>query len=105
MASIENVNKAMPETHSNQQQQHQQLSTDPGYFPQTAATGPTQTVVVDAPKLPFRDQVIADAKIIRGTLLGQKDTKEHGQKILAGELPAREPKRKMTEDVGVDSRV
>jgi len=45
---------------------------------------------VPAPKLGFREQVIADAKIIRGTLLGKPETKEHGQKILRGEVPARE---------------
>jgi len=57
---------------------------EPGYFPQTIVQE------VPAPKLGFREQVIADAKIIRGTLLGKPETKEHGQKILRGEVPARE---------------
>ncbi|KAF8301402.1 hypothetical protein DL93DRAFT_2090794 [Clavulina sp. PMI_390] len=37
-------------------------------------------------KLPFKEQVKAYAKVHRGTLLGDKQTKETGQKILAGEI-------------------
>jgi len=37
-------------------------------------------------KLPFKEQVKAYAKVHRGTLLGNKQQKQVGQKILAGEI-------------------
>lgn len=38
-------------------------------------------------KLPFKEQVRAYHKVHRGTLLGDHEQKETGQKILAGEIP------------------
>jgi len=67
--------------------------------PQAARTGPTATDVTsqsrhgttempqNQEKLPFKDQVVAYAKIHRGTLLNRPEEKELGKKILSGDAP------------------
>jgi len=76
--------------------QQPQLSNTTDQPPQAARTGPTATDITsqsrqnsgeDQGKLPFKDQVIAYAKIHRGTLLHRPEEKELGKKILSGEAP------------------
>ncbi|KZW01291.1 hypothetical protein EXIGLDRAFT_719031 [Exidia glandulosa HHB12029] len=58
---------------------------------QAGATGPTATDVQDTNgngKVGFKEQVLAEAKIIRGTLLGRPEEKDFGKKILNQEVPA-----------------
>ncbi|KAF5361051.1 hypothetical protein D9756_005007 [Leucocoprinus leucothites] len=69
----------------------------------TSASGPTSTGqdrIMDSPprdsgesfkKVPFKEQVIGVAQKTRGTLLGKPGLKEHGQKILEGEITHEEP--------------
>ncbi|KII90628.1 hypothetical protein PLICRDRAFT_28624 [Plicaturopsis crispa FD-325 SS-3] len=53
--------------------------------PQQASTSPGDGSEVQEGKLPFKEQVVAYAKVTRGTLLGKHDLKEHGEKILDGQ--------------------
>jgi hypothetical protein len=46
-----------------------------------------QPVQIVEQKMPFKDQVRAYTKIHRGTLLGDREEKELGKKMLAGEVP------------------
>ncbi|KAF9242651.1 hypothetical protein BU15DRAFT_72764 [Melanogaster broomeanus] len=47
---------------------------------------PNINVVELPPQNPtFREQVYGHAKVIRGTMLGQPDVKEHGEQVLRGE--------------------
>lgn len=55
---------------------------------QAADTGPTATNVRDDGKVGFKEKVVAEAKIIRGTLLGKPEEKDFGHKILNQEVPA-----------------
>lgn len=57
----------------------QQAATQPG--------GGPQVVVVQQPghHITFKEQVVGHAKEIRGSILGNQETKEYGEKILRGE--------------------
>ncbi|EIN12566.1 hypothetical protein PUNSTDRAFT_42143 [Punctularia strigosozonata HHB-11173 SS5] len=74
----------------------QQASTQPGdgsvktVRPDEVDRNDPNINVVELPpqagKIPWKDQVIGHAKNIRGTAVGNKSTKEQGQKILNGEI-------------------
>ncbi|EMD39780.1 hypothetical protein CERSUDRAFT_103729 [Gelatoporia subvermispora B] len=62
----------------------QQAATQPG--------GGTTVNVVTMPSQPsFKEKVVGYAKEIRGTMLRKSDTKEYGEKILAGQASFRDP--------------
>jgi len=68
----------------------QQASTSPGDGSEvhtgTMAGDPNTNVVeVPAEKASFKDQVLGYAKVTRGTVLGNAETKEHGKRILEGD--------------------
>ncbi|KAI0037295.1 hypothetical protein FA95DRAFT_1568191 [Auriscalpium vulgare] len=81
----------------------QQASTQPGSGsevrdPQAQAADGPRVVEVPGEPVPWKDSVIAYAKKTRGTVLRKSSLKEHGDKILAGVAPARDPTRKQTQD-------
>ncbi|KAL0960779.1 hypothetical protein HGRIS_005799 [Hohenbuehelia grisea] len=77
----------------------QQASTQPGdgshkhhdHHEQNQAGQPVNVVEVPGQKVPFKDQVIGYAQKTRGTLLGKPEVKEHGEKVLEGQVPAQKP--------------
>ncbi|EJC98077.1 uncharacterized protein FOMMEDRAFT_162430 [Fomitiporia mediterranea MF3/22] len=48
------------------------------------------TTVHEGDKVPFKDQMVGYAKSIRGSVLKKPETKETGERILKGEMSAKE---------------
>ncbi|KAF5343256.1 hypothetical protein D9758_013416 [Tetrapyrgos nigripes] len=77
-------------TRSTTQPQQGATQPDSGHAIHTEPDG-TRVVEVPGPQVPFKEQVVGYAKKTRGTLLGNHETKEHGEAILEGKASISTP--------------
>lgn len=68
----------------------QQASTMPGdgsevHTGNVAGSPDTHVIEIPGEQPSFKDQVLGYAKVTRGKILGNAQTKEHGERILAGD--------------------